>query len=82
MHKQVDAPRLQSVQNAALRLVTGTGGIVDSAESDQKVLPCIIKLLLNTFKTPTTSRRFSSYFVGCQYDNASLSSWRHWFTSA
>ena len=29
-----------------------------------------------------TSRRFSSPFIGCQYDNASLSSWRHWFTSA
>jgi len=35
--------------------------------------------------TPTTLRRFSSHFthfIGCRCDNASLSSWRHWFTSA
>ena len=31
---------------------------------------------------PTTLRRFSSHFIGCRCDNASLSSWRHWFTSA
>ena len=48
--------RLQSVQNAAARLVTGT--------------------------RLTTLRRFSSHFIGCRCDNASLSSWRHWFTSA
>jgi len=26
--------------------------------------------------------RFSSLFIGCRCDNASLSSWRHWLTSA
>jgi len=31
--------------------------------------------------SPTTLRRFSSHFIGCRCDNASLSSWRHWFTS-
>ena len=31
---------------------------------------------------PTTLRRFSSHFIGCRCDNASLSSWRHWLTSA
>ena len=30
----------------------------------------------------TTLRQFSSHFIGCRCDNASLSSWRHWFTSA
>ena len=31
---------------------------------------------------PTTLRRFSSHFIGYRCDDASLSSWRHWFTSA
>ena len=50
--------RLQSVQNAAARLVTGT-------RHTDHITPVL-----------------SNHFIGCRCDNASLSSWRHWFTSA
>jgi len=36
----------------------------------------------NSWAISTTLCRFSSLFIGCGCDNASLSSWRHWFTSA